>query len=43
MIAIAFSLVICLVADIDRPQEGAIKLSQRSMTDLQTMMHADKD
>jgi hypothetical protein len=43
MIAIAFSLVICLVADMDRPQEGAIKLSQQSMIDLQTMMHADKD
>lgn len=43
MIAIAFSLVICLVADMDRPQEGAIKLSQQSMVDLQTMMHADKD
>jgi hypothetical protein len=43
MIAIAFSLVICLVADMDRPQEGAIKLSQQSMVDLQTMMHADKN
>jgi hypothetical protein len=40
-VALSFALVICLVADLDRPHEGFLVLSQRPMIELQTMMQAD--
>jgi hypothetical protein len=40
-VALSFALVICLVADLDRPHEGFMTLSQRPMVDLQTMMQSD--
>lgn len=41
LVAISFALVICLVADLDRPHEGRMRLSQQPMLDLQTMMNAE--
>jgi hypothetical protein len=41
LVAISFALVICLVADLDRPHEGRMRLSQQPMVDLQTMMSAE--
>lgn len=41
LVAVSFALVICLVADLDRPHEGRMRLSQQPMIDLQTMMQAD--
>jgi hypothetical protein len=41
LVAVCFALVICLVADLDRPHEGRIRLSQQPMIDLQTMMKAN--
>jgi hypothetical protein len=40
-VALGFAIVICLVADMDRPHEGAMRVSQQPMVDLQTMMQAD--
>lgn len=40
-IAVAFSLVIWLVADLDRPYEGTVTVSQQAMIDLQTFMKKD--
>lgn len=37
-IAFAFSIVIGLIADLDRPQEGALKVSQQALIDLQHSM-----
>lgn len=34
-VAIAFAVVICLVADLDRPMDGMISIDQRAMVDLQ--------
>jgi hypothetical protein len=40
-VALCFALVICLVADLDRPHEGLMRLSQQPMVDLQVRMQAD--
>ena len=40
-VALSFALVICLVADLDRPHEGLMRVSQQPMVDLQMMMQAD--
>jgi hypothetical protein len=41
VVALSFALVICLVADLDRPHEGTLRVSQQPMLDLQTMMQSD--
>jgi ABC-type multidrug transport system fused ATPase/permease subunit len=38
-LVLAFSVVIVLIADLDRPQEGFLKVSQQAMIDLQTRLH----
>ena len=38
IVAIAFSLVIAMVADIDRPGEGFVRVSQQPIADVQRMM-----
>jgi protein-S-isoprenylcysteine O-methyltransferase Ste14 len=38
-IILAFSAVILLIADLDRPGEGVLKVSQQSMLDLQRQLH----
>lgn len=40
-LAVAFSGVIMLIADLDRPQEGFVRVSQQAMADLQRSMQAD--
>jgi uncharacterized membrane protein len=40
-LTIAFAGVIMLIADLDRPQEGFLRVSQQSMIDLQRSMQAD--
>lgn len=37
-LAITFSTVLLLIADLDRPQEGALRVSQQAMIDLQRTM-----
>jgi hypothetical protein len=39
-VAFTFSVVIELIADLDRPQEGALRVSQRPLLDLQQSMNA---
>ncbi len=39
-LALTFSAVILLIADLDRPQQGLLRVSQRSMRDLQRSMAA---
>jgi hypothetical protein len=39
-VALAFSVVIELIADLDRPQEGVLKVSQQALLDLQRSMTA---
>ncbi len=39
-LAFTFSAVIVLIADLDRPQEGTLRVSQQALIDLQQMMHA---
>ncbi len=39
-LACAFSAVILLIADLDRPQEGLLRLSQQPLLDLQASMKA---
>ena len=34
-LAITFSITLCLIADLDRPQEGLLKVSQQAMIDVQ--------
>lgn len=41
-VAITFSAVIGLIADLDRPQEGTLKVSQQALLDLQQSMHAPR-
>lgn len=36
--ALAFSAVLMLIADLDTPQEGLLKVGQEAMADVQTMM-----
>jgi hypothetical protein len=38
-LVLAFSAVILLIADLDRPQEGFLKVSQQPMLDLQSRLH----
>jgi len=40
-LAAAFSAVIVLIADLDRPQEGFLRVSQQPMVDLQRSMQTD--
>jgi hypothetical protein len=37
-LALTFAGVLCLVADLDRPQEGLIKVSQQAMIDLRNSL-----
>ena len=37
-VAVSFSLVLLLIVDLDRPQEGFINVSQQAMTELQTKL-----
>jgi hypothetical membrane protein len=37
-LAISFALVVFLIADLDRPQEGFVNVSQQAMTELQTKL-----
>jgi len=39
-VALTFSVVIELIADLDRPQEGVLKVSQHPLIDLQRSMHS---
>src|SRR5215831_18397682 len=39
-VAIAFSVVIELIADLDRPQEGVLRISQQALLDVQRSMNA---
>ena len=39
-LAVSFSLVLLLIADLDRPQEGFVTVSQQAMTELQTKLKA---
>ena len=39
-LAIAFSVVLFLIADLDRPQEGIINVSQQAMEELQVRLNA---
>ncbi len=41
-VAIAFSLVIILIADLDRPGEGFINVSQQAMIDLRDSLAESK-
>jgi hypothetical protein len=38
-VAFTFSVVVELIADLDRPQEGVLKVSQHALLDLQRSMH----
>jgi hypothetical protein len=38
-LVVCFSLVILLIADLDRPHEGAVRVGQQSMVDLQRSFH----
>ena len=37
---LAFVSILGLIADLDRPLEGMLRVSQQSMIDLQKSMHA---
>ena len=39
-VALAFSVVIELIADLDRPQEGILRVSQQALLDVQRSMNA---
>jgi len=39
-LAISFSVVLFVIADLDRPQEGLINVSQQAMQELQTRLNA---
>ena len=41
VLAAAFSLVILMIADIDRPGEGLMRVSQQPIADVQQMMLGD--
>lgn len=38
----AFSIILTLVADLDRPQEGFLRVSQQAMIDVQKMMNSPR-
>ena len=37
-VAFTFSVVIALIADLDRPQEGILRVSQQALIDLRQSM-----
>jgi hypothetical protein len=39
-LAVTFSMVLFLIANLDRPQEGLLKVSQQAMSELQAKLHA---
>jgi hypothetical protein len=39
VLALAFAAVLHLIADLDRPDEGFLTVSQQTLTDLQTSLH----
>ena len=39
VVAVSFSAVIALIADLDRPQEGTLTVSQQALIDLQQSMN----
>ena len=39
VLVLAFSSIMSLIADLDRPQEGLLKVSQQAMIDLRRMMN----
>ncbi len=39
-LAVSFSVVLFVIADLDRPQEGLIDISQQAMEELQTTLNA---
>jgi hypothetical protein len=39
VVAVAFSSVIALIADLDRPQEGSLTVSQQALVDVQQSMN----
>jgi hypothetical protein len=39
---LAFSFVLYLIADLDRPQEGLLRVGQQSIVDVQEMLRADR-
>jgi hypothetical protein len=41
-VAVAFSVVIGLIADLDRPQEGVLKVSQQALIDLRQSMQVTR-
>ena len=41
VLAASFSVVILLIADIDRPLEGFVRVSQQPIADVQQMMQSD--
>jgi hypothetical protein len=41
VLAVAFSLVIAMIADVDRPGEGLIRVSQQPIADVQRMMQRE--
>jgi hypothetical protein len=43
MLALAFSLVIALIAEVDRPQSGLIRVTQQPLEDLQVWMATEHD
>jgi hypothetical protein len=40
VLIVSFAAILWLVADLDRPREGAIRVSQKSMRDLERMMNS---
>jgi hypothetical protein len=38
-LAVSFSVVLLMIADLDRPQQGLVRVSQEAMTDLQTKLN----
>ena len=38
-VAVTFSVVIELIADLDRPQQGVLRVSQHALLDLQRSMN----
>ena len=37
-LAVSFSVVLLMIADLDRPQQGFVRVSQQAMIDLQTKL-----
>lgn len=40
---LAFAVVLYLIADLDRPQEGLLKVSQQAVLDVQRVMHLEEE